>query len=64
MNYFLGMKITIKMMFNLSDFFVIQSERDPKKYKWKFPFVYLTVKVGTLNMDIYNKILHTWESGK
>ena len=58
------MKVTIKMSFNTPEFFVIQSSQDPKKYNWKFPFVYLNVKVGTLNLDIYNKILHTWESGK
>ena len=58
------MKMTIKMTFNRPEFFVIKSETDPYDYKWKIEKIYIAVKVGTLNIDNYNRLLKTWTSGE
>lgn len=58
-----GMKMTVKMSFNKPEFFVIKSPNDTYDYEWKIDGIYLTVKVGTLNIDNYNKLLKHWTSG-
>lgn len=55
--------MTVKMTFNKPEFFVMKSENDPYVYDWKIEHIFLTVKVATLNIDNYNKLLKTWTSG-